>query len=128
MDPELFKVYAQARPGETATALESRIAAVLDALADEPVPPDELTKAKNQLRADLVRGLKTVGGKAEQLGFFEVMLGDYRKLLDLDAAWDAVTADDIRRVARERLVPTQRTVVVLVPLSADGSEKGKAKR
>jgi predicted Zn-dependent peptidase len=124
IDPELFEIYAQARPGETAAALERRIAAVLNALIEKPVPPDELAKAKNQLRADLVRGLKTVSGKANQLGYFEVVFGDYRRLLGLDAEWDAVTAADVQRVARERFVPTQRTVVVLVPLPA-GGEKGK---
>jgi predicted Zn-dependent peptidase len=124
IDPELFSVYAQARPGETAAALEKRIDAVLTGLVEKPVPPEELTKAKNQLRADLVRGLKTVSGKANQLGYFEVLLGDYRRLLGLDAEWDAVTAADVQRVARERFLATQRTVVVLVPMPADG-KKGK---
>src|SRR5439155_679052 len=80
IDPELFYVYAQARPGETAAALEKRIDAVLTALGEKPVPPDELVKAKNQLRADLIRGLKTVSGKANQLGYFEAVLGDYHGL------------------------------------------------
>ena len=127
IDPDLFSIYAQARPGETAAALERRIDTVLAGLAEKPVPPEELAKAKNQLRADLVRGLKTVSGKANQLGYFDVVFGDYRRLLGLDAEWDAVTAADVQRVARERFVPSQRTVVVLVPLAADGA-KGKAKK
>jgi len=123
IDPDLFSVYAQARPGKTGAELERRIDAVLEELGAEPVPPDELAKAKNQLRAGLVRGLKTVSGKANQIGFFEVVFGDHRALLALEAGWDRVTAEDVARVARERLVPARRTVVTLVPLT--GREEGR---
>ena len=54
-------------------------------LATEPVPADELRKAKNVLSADLVKSLKTVSGKANQLGFFQTVFGDWRTLIRLDA-------------------------------------------
>ena len=72
---------------------------MLAELATKPVPAAELAKAKSQLHADFVRGLKTVSGKANQLGFFEVVFGDYRELFGLVDAWEAVTADDVQRVA-----------------------------
>jgi predicted Zn-dependent peptidase len=116
IDPELFWIYAQARPGRSAADLEQRIDAVVATLSAEPVPADELRKAKNQLQAELVRGLKTVSGKAHQLGYFEVVFGDYRRLFGLEAEWEAVGAEDVRRVAAAYLVRPQRTVVVLEPL------------
>ena len=116
IDPDLFWIYAQARPGKTAKQLEERIDAVMTKLAAEPVPADELRKAKNQLRSELVRNLKTVSGKANQLGFFEVVFGDYRALMGLESAWEAVTAEDVQRVVRAHLVSTRRTVVVLEPV------------
>jgi len=116
IDPDVFWVYAQARPGKTAAQLTARIDAVMQRLAAEPVPADELRKAKNVLQADFVKGLKTVSGKANQLGFFQTVFGDYRAMFGLEAAWEAVTADDIRRVAGARLVPTNRTVIVLEPV------------
>jgi predicted Zn-dependent peptidase len=117
IDPELFTVYAQARPGKTAATLETRIDAVMTALAEERVSDDELRKAKNQLRADFIRSLKSVSGKANQLGYFEAAFGDYRGLFGLEAAWEAVSAEDVQRVARSHLVRAQRTVVVLEPLA-----------
>jgi predicted Zn-dependent peptidase len=117
IDRELFWIYAQARPGQTANALEARIDAVIAKLAAEPVPADELQKAKNQLQSELVRGMKTVSGKANQLGYFDIVLGDYRALFGLEAAWEAVTAEDVQRVVRQYLVPEQRTVVVLQPMT-----------
>jgi zinc protease len=116
IDPDLFWIYAQARPKKTAADLEQRIDAVVARLAAEPVPAAELRKAKNQLAAELVKGLKTVSGKANQLGFFEVVFGDYRALFGLEAGWEAVTADDVRRVAGTYLRPAERTVVVLEPV------------
>ena len=112
---DLFSVYAQARPNHTGPELEQRIDAVLARLAAEPVPADELARAQRQLRAQAVAGLKTVGGKANKLGFFQVVFGDYAALFKLEDQWNAVTADDVRRVAATYLVPAQRTVVTLVP-------------
>ena len=121
IDPDLLTVYAQARPGKTAGELERRVDAVVARLADEDVSATELRTAKTQLRAEFVRGLKTVNGKANQLGFFETVFGNYRAMFGLEAAWEAVTAADVRRVASAHLVPAQRTVTVLEPLPAGGA-------
>jgi predicted Zn-dependent peptidase len=126
VQPDLFWVYAQARPDKTTADLEKRIDAVVAALVERPVPEDELAKAKNQLKAELVRSLKTVSGKANQLGYLDVIFGDYRALFGLDAAWDAVTAADVQRVARAHLVPALRTVVELRPVPAAGPPLGDA--
>ncbi len=120
IDPDLFMIYAQARPGKTPDDLAARIDAVLARVATEPVPADELAKAKRQLQAEYVEGLKTVSGKANKLGFFQTVFGDYRALFGLEAAWQAVTPDDVRRATASYLVPTQRTVVAFEPTDAAG--------
>jgi zinc protease len=60
--------------------------------------------------------MKTVSGKANQLGFFEAVVGDHRALFRLVDEWNAVTAADVQRVVARYLVPTRRTVVVLEPV------------
>src|SRR5204862_5674294 len=107
IDPDLFWIYAQARPEKSVAELERRIDAVFGRLAAEPVPAEELRKAKNILGAELVKNLKTVSGKANQLGYFQTVFGDWRALLGLEAQWEAVTADDVRRVASAYLQPTK---------------------
>ena len=116
IDPELFVIYAQARPGHTVEEITARVDAVLGKLADTDVTPDELSKAKRQLRADYVRGLKRAGGKADQLGFAEVVLGGYAALFELPTQWDGVDAASVRRVIGDHLQPPKRTLVVLDPL------------
>ena len=115
IDRELFMIYAQAKPGKTADEMVRRIDDGVAALARGPVTPEELARARRLLRMEMVKGLKTDSGKANQLGFFEVVLGDYRKLFDLEAGWDAVTAADVQRVTSTYLVPAKRTRVVLEP-------------
>jgi zinc protease len=123
IDPELFTIAAQARPGKSAQDLEARIDAVLADFVKTPVPDAELAKAKRQLRAETIRSMKTVSGKANQLGFFETVLGDYRALFAIEDAWDQVTAADVQRVAQTYLVPAHRTVVVLQPIGAEKESK-----
>jgi zinc protease len=113
--PGLISIYAQARPGREAEALEREVDAVLAAIGREPPADAELRKAKNLLLAYYVRGMKTVGGKANRLGFFATVFGDYRALFGIDTAWEAVTAADVARVARTYLVAERSTTVVLVP-------------
>jgi zinc protease len=122
IDPELFTVYAQAAPGKTLAAVEERIDAVLRGLAEAPVPAEELAKAKTRLRADLVRSLKTVSGKANRIGFAEVVFGDHRALASVEAEWMAVTAEDVRRVVGTYLGPDRKTVVTLDPVRPGGAK------
>src|SRR5262249_38512118 len=124
IDPDLFWIYAQARPKKTAAALEERIDAVVARLAREPVPEPELRKAKNKLAAQLIRNLKTVSGKANQLGYFETVLGDYRAMFGLESEWEKVDAAAVQRVARAHLQPALRTVIVLQPV-AEGRPAGE---
>jgi zinc protease len=122
IDPELFTIYAQAAPGKTLAAVEERIDAVVRALADAPVAADELAKAKTRLRADLVRSLKTVSGKANRIGFSEVVFGDHRALVGVEAEWAAVKPEDVRRVVGTYLAPDRKTVIMLEPIRPGGGK------
>jgi predicted Zn-dependent peptidase len=122
IDPELFTIYAQAAPGKTPEALEARIEAVLRDLAEKPVPADELAKAKTRLRADLVRSLKTVSGKANRIGFAEVVFGDYHAFGRVESEWEKVGPEDVRRVVGKYLGPEQKTVVTLDPIRPGGAK------
>jgi predicted Zn-dependent peptidase len=119
IDPELFIIYAQAKPGKTADDLIARVDEGIAALGRGPVSPEELARAKRQLRLELLKGLKTVGGKANQLGFFEVVFGDHGKIDELEAQWNAVTPEDVQRVVTKYLVPAQRTRAIMQPLAAE---------
>ena len=115
IDAELFWIYAKLPPGRTVPELERRLVDDLVRIRTTPPDADELRKAKNMLQADYVRGLKTVAGRANKLGFYEIVHGDHRAMFREVDLWEAVTAEDVRRVARTYLVDEERTMVELVP-------------
>ena len=72
----------KARPGKTAADLEARDRrGRRRPRAASPCPRPSSRRRRTQLEADCLRGMKTVSGKANQLGFFEAVVGDYRRAL-----------------------------------------------
>ncbi len=124
IDAELFWLFAQARPGKPTHALEAAILEDVARARAHPPADRELRKAKNVLQADYVRGLKTVSGKANQIGFYETVFGDYHAMFDQVDRWEAVTAADVQRVAATYLVDDDKTTVELVPERGAAAGKG----
>ncbi len=114
-DPGLYEMYATARSGKTTGDIETILERELTRACDEVVTEDELTRAKARLELSLLQSLDTMAGKAEQIGFYETVLGDpafaFRRLEE----YRRVTAADLRRVARRFLVKNARSIVRVFP-------------
>ncbi len=117
-DPGLFEIYVSMREGHPASEAAPIVDAALGRLEVEPVTEAELEKAKNRLTLGFYDGLVDARGKAEQLGLYETITGDFRNLFTRVDAYRAVTAADVQRVARALLDPRGRTVVVAHPRPA----------
>jgi len=59
--------------------------------------------------------MQTVNGKARKVGMYEIYFGDFNEILKVKDRYQAVTADDVKRVANTYFAPKNRTVVTLVP-------------
>ena len=88
----------------------------------------ELRKAKNIVVADFWRSLETNSGRAQALGTYEVFHGDWRKLFDAPTRYEAVTREQVRKVAAKVFARNNRTVGVLVPEAAEAEAKKEAAR
>jgi zinc protease len=115
IDPGLFEVSLKLNPGTDPARAENSLWAELLRLCDEALPPRELERAKNLVRAQLLRGLQTSNGRAHTIGQMEVMLGGWRAMLDLADRYAAVTAADVQRVAQKTFAAHRRNVVTLLP-------------
>jgi predicted Zn-dependent peptidase len=81
---------------------------------------------KTRTKANLIRGLAENSGLAEQLAVYQTRYGDWRELFASVDRIDKVTKADIRRVANETFVDTNRTVGVIETEGGGqaGSESG----
>jgi zinc protease len=125
-DPSLFTVELTMREGVPAAKGESRVHEEIAKLAKDGPTERELRRVKNKNRADLVRRLQTIDGKAQLLGETETFFGGWRNLSKRIERIEAVTADDVKRVAAKTFRAQNRTVATLVipGAPADGVERG----
>ena len=107
--PSLFAFYAVPLPGHTPAEMRDAIHKEIDKLKTADVTDAELAMFKTRARADLLRGLADNQGLANALAEYQTRYGDWRELfLQLDAV-DKVTKADIRRVANQVFVASNRT-------------------
>ena len=97
--PNLFVLTATPLAPHTTAEVEAAIYEELERLKTEPVSAKELEKVLNNLDADLVRALRSNGGLASQLAFYQTVAGDWRYVLKARDRIAAVTPADMQRVA-----------------------------
>ena len=112
-DPGLVYFYATLPPGGDLAAVESHLLEELQRVGRDGVTEAELQKARNITLADFWRGLATIDGKAEALGEYEVLHGDYERLFELPDNLAAATVDDLQGVAARIFRPGNMTLGVL---------------
>lgn len=125
--PSLFAFYAVPLPGHTPAEMRTAIHKEIDKLKTTDVTDEELAMYKTRARADLLRGLADNQGLANALAEYQTRYGDWRQLfLQLDRV-DKVTKADIRRVANEIFVASNRTSAEIdteAPAAAAKNEGG----
>ena len=122
-DPGLLWVYAMLPPDGDMAKVEALLGDELAKVGRNGVTATELDKARNLKAAAFWRGMATINGKARALGTYEVFNGDYRKLFDAPAAYDAVTAADVQTLAKKILRVQNRTTGLLKPVAAREAAK-----
>jgi predicted Zn-dependent peptidase len=100
---------------------------VCDAAAESGVTEAELDRARTMLTADWLRELATVNGRADALGHYTTRFGDAESIRERVGLLDAVTAEDVARVARETFREDNRIVLTYLPeAEAGGAEEENA--
>jgi predicted Zn-dependent peptidase len=111
--PNLFAFVAVPLPGHTNAEMADAIHAELDRLKKEDISDDELKMIRTRAKANLLRQLDDNEGLASQLAFYQTRYGDWRELFHQVENLDKVSKADIRRVANQTFVPTNRTVGII---------------
>jgi len=104
-----FSFSAETKGDATPGDLEQAWYDVLQTVIDGEIPERELQKVKNGIAADAYRQLESPFSLLLQLLFYDT-LGDWRYINEWSERSLAVTAEDVKRVAREYLTANNRAV------------------
>lgn len=136
VDAGLFEIVATAAGGKDLDTVRTALLSEIERLKADGPTSAELTKARNQLIAAVLRERETNDGLAGALGTAAVLLGDPERINTSIARLSAVTADDVKAVLAKYATDTNRveiryTAVPPPPLpksAPPATKKGAAKK
>jgi predicted Zn-dependent peptidase len=126
--PHLFAFYAFPLPGHKPEEMADAIHVEIEKLKNEDISDEELKMIKTRAKANLIRSLGSNEGLANNLALYQARYDDWRELFRSVDRIDKVTKADIRRVANQTFVPTNRTVGIIEtkPAAPAANQKGGA--
>lgn len=107
-------IYLGTREDNLVTACDI-IRTQLRRLADEPLPADELRRAKDHLRGRLVLSLESSGTRMNRIGRAVLTGTELLTVDELIERIDAVTAADVQELAASHWQPEQLSVAAIGP-------------
>jgi len=122
----LFAIFATPRSPHTPEEVEREIYKQLELLKSEAITPYELTKVKNRLEASFIRSLASNAGLAAKLSYYQTVAGDWRYIEEHSKQIARITAEDVKRVAEQYFIDTNRTVATLVKKQETDNRKQKS--
>jgi predicted Zn-dependent peptidase len=114
----LFAFYGYPLPGHTNAEMQKGIQEEIVKLKTGDVTDEELQMFKTRTKADLIRGLASNPGLAQQLAIYQMRYGDWRELFRYLDKVDRVNKADIRRVSNKVFQDTNKTVGTIETVSA----------
>jgi zinc protease len=123
LDPFLFEFAIQPRAGVDVAQVEKLLYEELEKLQTTLVSSNELQKVKNTAVADFYRSIKTINGKANALGTYDIVYGDYHRLFQTPELINQVTPEQLQTVAKKYFTLRNRTVAILVPDTQETTAK-----
>jgi len=125
--PHLFAFYAFPLPGHKPEEMAEAIHSEIERLKNEDISDEELKMIRTRAKANLLRGLSSNEGLASELALYQARYDDWRELFHQVDNLDKVSKADIRRIANQTFVPTNRTVGIIenvAPARAAGQNGG----
>jgi predicted Zn-dependent peptidase len=107
----VFEMNGVAKPGKSPEEVEQALYKEIEKLQKELVDPNELQKVKNQYAANTFRGIQSNFGLMVQLLLRDNLRG-WETINTDPAKHQAVTPEDIRRVANAYFKPENRTIAI----------------
>ncbi|HEY0305742.1 MAG TPA: pitrilysin family protein [Longimicrobiales bacterium] len=112
-----FRIVVTPKPGNTPAAMAKLVNEEMNRIVQSGITARELERAKNQLRAQYLDQIASVGGfsgKADLLNYYNFYISNPDYIQQDVARFEAVTAADVQRVARQQFAKP-KVVLTVVP-------------
>ncbi len=110
----LFAVYAGTAP-TNAEKVVGLIKNEIEKVVEKGVTEQELIRAKEHIKGQLVLGLESTSRRMTRLGRIEMTHGEYLSIDDIIARIDAVTLEAVSEVARDIFKPEKMVLTAIGP-------------
>jgi predicted Zn-dependent peptidase len=118
LDTGAFAVYTGVDPGRVDEAL-SALLGELARVRDEGVTAEELSRARELVKGRLLLRMEDSRAVSDWLGGQELLTGTVRTVDEVIAQVDAVSEDNVRRIARHLLTTEQLNLAVVGPFRSE---------
>jgi predicted Zn-dependent peptidase len=117
-DAGCFALYAGVDPASAQEALAALLAELVR-LREQDVAEEELARAKELVKGRLLLRMEDTRAVSDWLGAQELLAGRVRTVDEVAKLIDAVTENDLRRVAQQLFVSDQLNLAVVGPFRSD---------
>ncbi len=114
-DPSLFLIWVNMQKGKHAAQAEAVIEREIARLQREQAGAREMERARNLANFDFYEDLTNDYKRAQFLGHYDALAGNFEFGVALQAKLQAVTPLDVMTVAKRYLVPKNRTSITGLP-------------
>jgi len=119
----MFLTYVVPNQGVDMDVVEETLREEIQRVKDGDITSQELERAKTNLRANFIRGLDSNQGLAMRFAASEAIHGSWERVFEEINMLEAVTMEDIQRVANTYLIKKNRTVGMIQTASEEDEKE-----
>lgn len=121
IDPFLHRIVITVHPNASADRVIAALDDEIKRIQDNAPPPEEVARAVKQARALFAYGSESISNQAFWMGYAEIF-DTYEWFLTYLQRLEAVTPQDVQRIARSYLRPGNRVLGVYLPQADQGGD------
>lgn len=121
IDPFLHRIVITVHPNVSADRVIAALDDEIKRIQDNAPPPEEVARAVKQARALFAYGSQSISNQAFWMGYAEIF-DTYEWFLTYLQRLEAVTPQDVQRIARSYLRPGNRVLGVYLPQADQGGD------